>query len=189
MENENEYQEADESVEADVESTEAEETVDWQARATELEQKAIKQREKTKELKAKLAEYEAQKPKQESSEPDYAKLAFLKGEGITHPDDQKWVQDEARRLKLPLTDILSMAHAKNHLETSKDQRDAMAGMPKGRGRGGGTTQHDVDYWRDRKKADGTYETPEDHEMAVKVIDARIKKESNKNMFSDILYTG
>jgi len=54
----------------------------------------------------------------QSNEPDYAKLAFLEGKGIQHPDDQKLVQDEATRLKLPLTDILGMEYIKSKLKTA-----------------------------------------------------------------------
>ena len=118
----------------------------------------------------------------QSNEPDYAKLAYLKAEGIAHPDDQKIVQDEATRLKLSLTDVLQMEHIKSKLETAKNQREAMAGMPKGGGRGTGKTQGDVDYWL----AKG--ETPDDQELAEKVIEARIKKEEQGNKFSDELYT-
>jgi hypothetical protein len=125
----------------------------------------------------------------EPNEPDYARMAYLDGKGITNPDDQKWVQDEANRLKLPLTDILSMEYAKAKLQSNKEQREAMDGMPKGRGKGGGQTQNEVDYWVDRVKPDGTYETPEDHDLAIKVINARIAKESKKSQFSDTLYTG
>ena len=124
-----------------------------------------------------------------TNEPDYAKLAFLKGEGITHPDDQKLVQDEAARLKLPLTDILQMGHIKSKLKDTQDQRDAQAGMPKGRGSAGGKTQGDVDYWLDKTNPDGTFATPEDPELAEKVIEARIKKEKQANKFSDELFTG
>ncbi len=182
MENENEQIQ-----DTELQEQENQEEVDWKARAEELEQKAIKQREKTKELKSKLSEYEVQQ--KVSNEPDYAKLAFLETKGITHPDDQKVVQDEANRLKLPLTDVMAMKHIKAKLEENKDQRDASAGMPKGRGKGGGSTQHDIDYWIDRQKPDGTYETPEDNELAVKVINARIKKETNANKFSDVMFTG
>ena len=177
-----------------------EDTTDWKAEAQKLQQKAIKQREKTKELKtaikAKDEEIASLTPKEDknenkiSNEPDYAKLAFLKSEGVTHPDDQKLIQDEANRLKLPLTDILQMGHIKSQLETAKDQRNAQEGMPKGRGKGGGGKgQQDVDYWLDRKKADGTFETPDDPELAAKVIDARIHKEEQGNKFSDQLYSG
>ncbi len=118
----------------------------------------------------------------QSNEPDYAKLAFLEQRGLSHPDEQKWAMDEATRLKLPLTDILSMEHAKLHLQTMKDQREAIAGMPKGKGKTGGTVQ-DVDYWL----AKG--ETPDDLALAEKVIDARMQKEKSAKMFSDELYSG
>ena len=128
--------------------------------------------------------------KPQSNEPDYAKIAFLEQRGLTHPDDQKLVQDEAARLKLPLTDILNMGHIKSQLETIKDQREAMAGMPKGRGKaGGGATQQDVDYWIDQKNPDGTFKTPDDPALAEKVIEARINKEKQGNKFSDELFTG
>ena len=118
-----------------------------------------------------------------TNEPDYARLAFLEQRGLTNPDDQKLVQDEAERLKLPLTDVLGMEHIKTKLKTAKDQREAADGMPKGRGKAGGQTQNDVDYWL----AKG--ETPDDQELAEKVIAARIKKEADVNKFSDELYTG
>ena len=125
-----------------------------------------------------------------SNEPDYARLAFLEQRGLTNPDDQKMVQDEAERLKMPLTDILSMDHIKSRLELAKDQREAQAGMPKGRGSGSSKTQQDVDYWLAKpQKSDGTYETPDDFELANKVIEARINKEKQTNKFSDELYTG
>lgn len=138
-----------------------------------------------KELKTKIPEKKPEEilDKSQSNEPDYAKLAFLETKGFNHPDDQKWIQDEAARLKLPLTDILNMAHAKSYLETTKTQREAIAGMPKGRGSAGGQAQSDVDYWLQKG------ETPDDQELAEKVIEARIKKEQNKNKFSDELYTG
>jgi len=122
-------------------------------------------------------------PKPQSNEPDYAKLAFLEQRGFAHPDDQKLVQDEAERLKLPLTDVLGMEHIKSKLQTAKDTREALAGMPKGRGKVGGLGMQDVDYWL----AKG--ETPDDLELAEKVINARINKEKNQNKFSDTLYIG
>jgi hypothetical protein len=122
-------------------------------------------------------------PKSQPIEPDYAKLAYLETKGIIHPDDQKLVQDEAMRLKLPLTDVLAFDHIKSKLTANKDQREAQEGMPKGKGSASGKTQNDVDYWL----AKG--ETPDDLELAGKVIEARIKKETTGNRFSDELYSG
>ena len=124
-----------------------------------------------------------EKPMPQSNEPDYAKIVFLKQENIIHPDDQKLVIDEAMRLKLPLTDIVNMEHIKSKLQILKDQREAQAGMPKDLGRGSGKTRQDVDYWL----AKG--ETPDDLELAAKVIQARIDKETTGNKFSEELFTG
>ena len=46
---------------------------------------------------------------------------------------------------------------------------------------------DVDYWKDRTKPDGTFETPEDLETAEKVINARMHKAEQAGKFSDTLY--
>lgn len=133
-------------------------------------------KEKPKELKE-------PKPKEAgSNEPDYSKLAFLRTKGVKHPDDQKLVQDEADRLKLPLTDVLGMKHIISKLKDTRDQREAGDGMPKGRGKASGVAK-DVNY----HLAKGT--TPDDLETAEKVINARTKKEEQGNKFSDDLYTG
>lgn len=157
------------------------------------ENQKIRAEKAEKELKALKAKKEETKtPKkvdkeEKSNEPDYAKLAFLKGEKVDNPDDQKLVLDEAERLKLPLTDILNMKHIKSQLKDNKDQREAEGGSPKGKGKPGGTGQHDVDWWVDQKNPDGTYKTPSDPKLAGEVIDARTKKEANAGMFSEDLY--
>jgi len=161
-----------------------------------LFERAKKSEGDLKELKTKYPEKKPEEnlEKSQSNEPDYAtKLAvkaYLKSEGITHPDDQKWIQDEASRLKMNPDEILIMEHVKSHMETSKTQREAMEGMPKGRGSAGvGKGQQDVDYWVDKKDKDGNYETPDDPELAEKIIDARMKKEEGGHKFSDELYSG
>ena len=157
--------------------------------------RAEKAESENKKLKADLAkkekktETETPKNDEQSNEPDYAKLAFLEGKGLTNPDDRKLVLDEADRLKLPLTDILEMKHIKNDLKDAKDQREAEDGMPDDKGKPSGGTKNSVDYWKDRKKKDGTYETPDDLKLATEVIEARVKKEESGSKFSDDLYTG
>lgn len=166
------------------------EDVDWKAKALEL--KGIAKRRATQLVKAKekLA-IVPEKPlnpagnpppqKGESDEPDYGRLAFLNSSSVTHPDDQKAVLDEAKRLKLPLTDVLQMEHIKTRLQANKEDREAKAGMPRGRDRSGGSTPQDVDY----HLAKGT--TPDEQELAEKVVEARMKREEQKSKFSDILY--
>lgn len=132
--------------------------------------------------KEKPAEPQPQ-PTVEPSEPDYAKLAFLEQRGISEGEDQKIVFDEAKRLNLPLTDILSMEHIKTQLKTAKEQREAQAGVPSGRGGKSGKSQQDVDYWIQKG------ELPQDQELAAKVVKAKIKQQKEGNKFSDELYVG
>src|SRR3990167_3024526 len=143
--------------ESEEEASDNSEKVNWEERAKTLAEKARVSREKRKELRAgyekqlaalndKLSTYEKSQDKAQPNEPDYARLAFLETKGINHPDDQKIVQDEAERLRLPLTDVLGMEHIKFRLQVNKEERLAKEGMPRGAGRTGVTTQHDVDYW-------------------------------------------
>lgn len=157
--------------------------------------RAEKAEAKLKKAEAELAKkVETKTPKKEedkeqSNEPDYAKLAFLEGKGVKHPDDQKIVQDEADRLKLPLTDILGMEYIKAKLKDSKSQREAEGGMPDDSGKVSSKSKGSVDHWVGKKNKDGTYDTPTDLKLANEVIDARLKAEEGGNKFSDTLYTG
>jgi hypothetical protein len=157
---------ADEQVEEAPVETEAE-----KPKLTPEQQRGILKRKLTKlekemgivEEKPEIKTKETNTP----NEPDYDKIAFMEQRGLTHPDDQKFAQDEAIRLKMPLTDILGMEYVKDKLKTAKTQREAEEGMPKGRGNSNGKTKGDVDYWlAKRPKADGTYETPEDTELEI-----------------------
>lgn len=151
--------------------------------------RAEKAEAELKKLKAESEKAEStETPKNDqSNEPDYARLAYLKAEGITHPDDQKAIQDEAARLKLPLTDVLQMEHMQIKLKNAKDQREAEAGMPDGSGQSSGGPKNTVEHWINKKNPDGTYQTPDDQELAEKVIDARLKQETVGKMFSEDLF--
>jgi hypothetical protein len=122
-----------------------------------------------------------------SDEPDYGKLAYLKSEGVSHPDDRKAVMEESKRLNLPIEEVLGMEHIKSRLRSAKEQREAEAGMPEGGSSKTGGNKGSVDYWVNKKDKAGNYETPTDVELANQVIEARMKSEQSKNMFSDELH--
>lgn len=123
----------------------------------------------------------------QSDELDYGKLAYLKAEGVDHPDDRKIVLEEAKRLNLPIEAILQEKHIQSQLKDSKDQRNAESGMPEGGSGKSGGNKGSVDYWVNRKDKNGNYETPTDTELANKIIDARVKAEESKAMFSENLH--
>lgn len=180
---------------ADSKNSEDLETVKKEKEELEGKNKQLYERTKKAEAEAKeLREKSSEKPEetkskdidnQPSNEPDYAKLGFLEQRGVEHPDDQKIVQDEADRLKLPLTDVLQMEHIKSQLKTQKDERDVKENTPTGNRKGSSKSQQDVDYWVDKKDKSGTYQTPDNLELAEKVIDARMKKQVEDNKFDPI----
>lgn len=120
----------------------------------------------------------------QSNEPDYAKIAYLQTSQVTHPDDQNYVMAEANRLKMPLTDILQMEHVKAKLASENDARVSQDGMPKGSGRTGKGGKGDVEYYLAHEN-----EIPPTLELHNKVIDARMKQQSDDNKFSSVPFIG
>ena len=176
------------SQETEVE-TKAEDSTDWKAEASKFKRMAEQRGKKLEKYASVATEEDGSKQQQhqdkvsQSNEPDYGRLAYLNSSGTTHPDDQKIVIEEAKRLQLPLTDVLQMEHMKSRLQANKDQRDSQAGISiKGGKRTGGATQHDVDYWLARPD-----ERPDTQEMAAKVLHAKMAKEKAANTFSDVMY--
>lgn len=111
----------------------------------------------------------------------------LKSEGVEHSDDIKMVLDEAKRLKLPVEEIINMEHIKSKLKKAQDQREAEDGMPDGRGKSSSGTKDSVEHWVNKKDKDGNFLTPDNLELANKVIDARLKQKKDGNMFSDVKF--
>lgn len=158
------------------------------------QQAIVKLKRELKELKKSSGEPEGEvkeeKPPINNKKPDesdYSDLViktYLKSEGVEHPDDQKMVLEEARRLQMKPDQILQEGYMQARLKTAKDERDVQGAMPRGRG-GSGKTRQDVDYWVNRRDKDGRYETPDDPELAEKVINARMTKEEKAGMFDPI----
>ena len=175
-------QESSEATQPDVKNLDAE-TLKEQNR--QLFERAKKAEGQVKEFRAKMPKVSEAKPeaKPESNEPNYgrlAKIAYYKAEGITHSDDIKIVEDEASRLKLSPDEVFGMEHIKTRLKVNQDARNAQAGLPAGSQRAGGTTQHDVDYWV--QKGTGL---PEEQELAEKVVEARMGRDSSQRKFDPI----
>ena len=147
-------------------------------------------------IRAEKAEAAAKKAKDnkspENKQPDatdYGKLAYLRSKGVKHPDDVKVVTEEAERLKLPIEEILGMTHIKGKLKDAKDQREAELGMPESKGGKSVGNKGSVEYWLNRKDKDGNFLTPTDLKLANKVIDARLKSQTENDQFSDETHTG
>jgi hypothetical protein len=162
-----------------------EETVETESKPQEtLEQREARLSRQLEQTRKKLGKDVEKAPQKESNEPDYAKLGYLNSVQVTHPDDQRAVIDEANRLKLPLTDVLQMEHMKARLQANDNQRTAENGSPSGSGRKGGAGKGDVDYYLANPD-----QVPTDLKLHNEVIDARIKRETDNNMFSSVPFIG
>lgn len=153
--------------------TKLDDTTDWKAKAQELEQKrredGIKQRERTKALKERLATIEATvKPPEEKEEEKKAEenvllqkleRMSLRQAGITHQDDIELAKTTAKKWGMDIDEVLVDDDFKVKLEKQQTTRAntlATSGV-RGGGGGGSEAKNSPDYWI----AKGTPPTPAD----------------------------
>ena len=186
MENENDTQEIEETEEAsEVAEETSEETIDWEARAKELEQKAIKQREKTKELKAKLAEKEAPEPKEKSSDYKFntGDKALLKSyKDIQGADELALAENWMKKYGGDIVDDMLNDEVFNaKLKVLRDAKAVKDAIPPATKRSAGSTNDKIDYWLDKYNQSGNLdEIPQ--ELRSEVLNARLKSDEQKQMF-------
>jgi hypothetical protein len=172
---------------AEPKTDETPENVEETVKKEVYENQKIRAEKAEAELKKLKAEAETETPKKENKSDDYndrIDRLSLKSEGITNSDDQDLVLKEAKRLNLPVEEILKEDYMKSKLKTLATQRAAEDGLPDSSGKKGGGTKNSVDYWIDRKNKDGGYENPTDMELAIKVVNARMERERRKQEFPD-----
>lgn len=160
-------------------------------KALAIKNAGIAKRNKTKldKLKLKQAEEKGkEKGKKEANENkgfDYGQKAFLKSSGI-QSDEYKLVQDAMAATGKDLESILESKYFQAELKDFRDQRDTRKATPEESKRSGNSTKDSVDYWVDKKDANGRFMNPpaDNPELRRKVVNARVSKEKNKSMFSD-----
>lgn len=159
-----------------------EQIAELKARAARAEQLEVENGSLKRDLKKaqKLKEPEVTQEKTQTNEPDYSRIAYLNSVQVTHADDQKAVMEEAERLKLPLTDVLNMEHMQSRLKSMQNERAVKDGVPTGSGRTGEGHKGEVEYYLAHPD-----ETPDDLELHNKVIDARMKQQTQGNKFEPI----
>jgi hypothetical protein len=135
-----------------------------------------------KEVKTYKKEVEA--PQKESNYENELAVTRLEVRGITNKEDIASIIEEANRLKLNAVEVAEMPHMKARLEAAQNQRTAENGSPSGSGRKGGAGKGDVDYYLAHDD-----ERPSDLKLHNEVIDAKIKRETEGNMFSQVPFIG
>lgn len=168
---------------------------DTKPEASAPEEDIAKIKETNKQLfeRAKKAEQEARElrekvkaqPAPESHQPnDVERLDRLElaANDIKHPDDQKIILDEARRLKLSVSELASMEYMQSKLKANREAREARDGLPSGTRRGNGIGRNDVEYYLANPD-----KRPDSQELAEKVLAAKMAKQASANRFSDTMF--
>ena len=177
----------------------AENEVNWEQRARELEDKARASREKNTEyrkqtdtklaaLETELKTFKESQQNSQSSGTNYGELAYFEQKGLNHSDDVKVVKEEAVRLNLPYTDILSMKHIQDRLQVNREERIAKEGLPAATGGSSSNPKGTVEYWVNQAegKVPISPEGNKKQDLAEKVVEARMARESSENQFGPII---
>ncbi len=163
-----------------------EDLTDWKAEATKLQEKAIKQRQATKELKAKLKELTPAEKKQEtiqakSGELDNGDKALLVAYGVKTPDEialaKTWMKRTGDDIDVMISDDIFNAK----LTALREARDVAKATPSGSKRTGNTVKDTAEYWT-QKYLDGTELNELPREFRMKAIQAKTKGQANGKMF-------
>ena len=172
----------DELVEIDGQEMTKQEAYEQQKGRAERAERALKT------LKAKTEKSKTPKKEEKSDEPnvnDRLDNLTLSGAGVDNQKDIDFVKSEATKAGKTVDEILQYEFVKETLKKSKTQREAEDGMPDGSGKKGGGTKDKVSYWVDRKDKDGGYENPPNNpELTIKVVNARMEKERKSQEFPD-----
>lgn len=188
MSDKNQEAEVEEALDLPEETKEGEEdTTDWKAEARKLQEKAIKQRERTKELKSQLKALTPAEKKQEadqgkSNDLDYGQKAYLKSYGVSGSDELALVKEFMANTGKSLDEVVDNKYFTNSLNELRDMRATRDAVPTGNKRSGVSSKDSVEYWSEKYQS-GTAlnEIPED--MQMKVLNLRMDKEKSKTRFS------
>lgn len=187
MDNENEVQDVEETLDLPEVEEGKEDTTDWKAEAELLRTKAIKQREATKSYKAKLAEKDAaiaalagtkKADTSKTGELDETTLDYLDLKGISEAEDLQVIENVVKKTGVSVREALKDEYVQAKLTANKVARETRGAMPGSSKRSGGNTDS-VEVAVAKYKASGFKELPKDFALRSAVVNA-VEKETDSN---------
>lgn len=148
-----------------------------EARLARLERMTAQQKKKMGIDSSSKSEKKSESKK--SDDLDYGQKAYLRAEGIKRGDEESLVMEYIKNTGKSLEDILDNKHFQNDL---KDLRETIAtsdAIPKGSKRSAQSSIDSVEYWI----AKGELPPADQMELRRKVVNAKIKAETQTNVFS------
>lgn len=169
----------------------AEDQTDWKAKAIEFETKYKAEngvrRRVEKDLKkfqtTTVTEPQTESQPQDKQAFDYGQLAFLNSKGVTHDEDQAWIENLVKESGTELRALLGKDWVKSELKERQEKRATAAAVPQGGKRSGNQTSDTVDYWLTKIEAgSATVKDIPDQALRQKVVVERVNRAKSKGNF-------
>jgi len=191
MENKNESGEVEENLDLPEVKEGETDTTDWKAEAETLREKAIKQRERTKELKAQLkaltpAEKKAEaksENKSESRDLDSGDKALLVAYGVKGSDEIALAKAFMQRTGEDIDTLIGDDIFQAKLGALREAKASQKAIPSGTKRSVTSPKDSVDYHLEKYENGSMQLSEMPFSMRAKVLDAKMKKIKDENTFN------
>lgn len=178
----------EETLDLPAEAAEGEaDTTDWKAEAQKLQAKAIKQREATKELKAKLKEFapevkKPEAPQAKSDELDSGSKALLVAYGIKGKDEIALAQSYMQRTGEDIDTVIEDDIFQAKLSKLREVKASTLAVPGATKRSGSGAKDDLDYWSEKYES-GTALNDIPDNLQMKVLNAKLDRDKQTSKFT------
>lgn len=143
------------------------------------EQRYARLKRQTEQLGKKLGiDLEKSTKSSKASELDYGEKAFLVANGIKGADETKLVQEIMNDTGRSLDDVLESKYFQAELKELRETRASANATPNGTKRSSNSSRDSVDFWI----AKGELPPADQVDLRRKVVNERINRERNKNVF-------
>jgi hypothetical protein len=117
------------------------------------------------------------KPSTKSDDLDYGQLAFLAAKGVETDEKVDFVKSIVINTGRELKDVMKDDYVLTKLKEMDESAKVKAAIPSGTKRSAQTASDTVEYWLNKG------ELPDDVDLRRKVVNARIEKETKKDVFT------
>lgn len=111
---------------------------------------------------------------------DYGEKAFLIANGIKEADEMELVSEIIKSTGKSLDEVVGSKYFQAELKEMRDDKTTTDAIPKGSKRSNNSSANTVEYWI----AKGELPPKDQRELRQKVVNARIKADTNKSQFTD-----
>lgn len=169
--------EVETEVDTEVEETKGEKEVEKVQETPEAKRARLTRQLEQLDKKFPVQKVEKKESKKDSF--DYGEKAFLISNGIKDAEEMSLVIDIMKSTGKSLDDVVASKYFQAELKEFRDVKASDAALPANKNRNGESATGSVEYWI----AKGELPPASQPELRTKVVNARIKTETNTNVFT------